>query len=76
MQLLSITAITTYYLPPQLGDEFLCFVPDIFDNLNCIHGASLISSVLCNNIPHILLLIIRCICIFRRPQSAVDRSVR
>ncbi len=33
-----------------LVHELLCFVPYIFDNLNCIHCASLISSVLCNNI--------------------------
>jgi hypothetical protein len=38
--------------------ELLCFVPYIFDNLNCIHCASLIGSVLCNNIPRILFLII------------------
>jgi hypothetical protein len=39
-----------------LVHELLCFVPYIFDNLNCIHCASLI---LCTNIPRILLLIIR-----------------
>jgi hypothetical protein len=42
-----------------LVHELLCFVPYIFDNLNCIHCSSLIGSVLCNNIPRILLLIIR-----------------
>ncbi len=43
----------------RLVHELLCFVPYIFDNLNCIHCASLIGSVLCNNIPRILLIIIR-----------------
>ncbi len=43
-----------------LVHELLCFVPYIFDNLNCIHCASLIDGVLCNNIPRILLLFIRC----------------
>jgi hypothetical protein len=42
-----------------LVHELLCFLPYIFDNFNCIHCASLIGSVLRNNIPHILLLIIR-----------------
>ncbi len=42
-----------------LVHELLCFAPYIFDNLNCIHCASLIGSVLCNNIPRILLIIIR-----------------
>jgi hypothetical protein len=43
----------------RLVHELLRFVPYIFDNLNCIHCASLIGSVLCNNIPRILLIIIR-----------------
>jgi hypothetical protein len=58
-----------------LVHELLCFVPHIFDNLNCIHGASLIGGVLCNNILRILLLIIRLACTFRQ-QSAVDRRNR
>ncbi len=53
-----------------LVHKLLSFVPYIFDNLNCVHCASLIGSVLCNNIPHIVLLIIRCACTFRRQQSA------
>jgi hypothetical protein len=59
-----------------LVHELLCFVPYIFDNLNCIHCASMIGSVLCNNIPRILLIIIRWACTFRRRKSAVDRSNR
>ncbi len=42
-----------------LVHELLCFVPYIFDNCNYIHCASLIGSVLCDNIPRIFLLIIR-----------------
>ncbi len=44
-----------------LVHKFLCFLPKIFCNLNCIHCASLIRNALCNNIPYILLLM-RCTC--------------
>jgi hypothetical protein len=42
-----------------LVHELFCFVPYIFDNLNCTHCASLIGSILCYNIPRILRLLIR-----------------
>ncbi len=51
--------VSGLHVRSRLVHELLCFVPYIFDNLNCIHSASLIGSVLCNKIPHILLLIIR-----------------
>ena len=51
--------VSSWHVRSRLVHELLCFVPYIFDNLNRIHCTSLIGSVLCNNIPRILLLIIR-----------------
>ncbi len=51
--------VSGLHVQSRLVHELLCFVPYIFDNLNCIHCSSLISSVLCINIPRILLIIIR-----------------
>jgi hypothetical protein len=51
--------VSRLHVQSCLVHELLCFVPYIFDNLNCVHCASLISSVLCNNKPRIILLIIR-----------------
>ncbi len=51
--------VSGLHVRSRLVHELLCFVPYIFDNLNCIHCAFFISSVLCNNRPSILLLIIR-----------------
>jgi hypothetical protein len=45
--------VSVLHVRSCLVQELLCFVPYIFDNLNCIHCASLIGR------PRILLIIIR-----------------
>ncbi len=51
--------VSGWHVRFRLVHELLCFVPYIVGNLKCIHCASLIGSVLCNNIPRILVIIIR-----------------
>jgi hypothetical protein len=60
LEVVGFPSVSGLHVLSCLVHELLCFVPYIFDNLNCIHCASLIGGVLCNNIPRILLLFIRC----------------